>query len=42
MPPVKTLDLGPRKNRTAAAANGHTVANGKTNGDLHDDSFFDM
>jgi methyl-accepting chemotaxis protein len=39
-PPVKTLHLSPRKNRPAssAAPNG----NGHTNGDVHDDSFFDM
>jgi methyl-accepting chemotaxis protein len=39
-PPVRTLDLKPRKNRPNAAGNG--VSNGHSNGDLHDDSFFDM
>jgi methyl-accepting chemotaxis protein len=34
VPPVRALDLRPRKNRHAAATNG--------NGDVHDDSFFDM
>jgi methyl-accepting chemotaxis protein len=38
VPPVKALDLSPRKNRRRPVANG----NGRTNGDLHDDSFFDM
>ena len=38
LPPVKALDLSPRKNRRRPAVNG----NGRTNGDLHDDSFFDM
>jgi len=45
VPPVKTLDLGSRKNRSAAVnGNGRTNGNGHTNGngDLHDDSFFDM
>ena len=47
-PPVKTLDLGARVNRRTAAVNGngHTNGNGHknghANGDLHDDSFFDM
>jgi methyl-accepting chemotaxis protein len=38
VPPVKTLDLSSRKNRQGAPVNG----NGHANGDLHDDSFFDM
>jgi methyl-accepting chemotaxis protein len=46
VPPVKTLDLGSRKNRQAASINGNRRTNGHTNGhvngDLHDDSFFDM
>ncbi len=42
IPPVKTLDLGARKNRRAATVNGNGRSNGHGNGDLHDDSFFDM
>jgi hypothetical protein len=38
VPPVRALDLSRRKNRQAAVTNG----NGRANGDLHDDSFFDM
>jgi methyl-accepting chemotaxis protein len=38
VPPVKTLDLSPRPSRKTSAVNG----NGHANGDLHDDSFFDM
>ena len=43
-PPVKTMELKPRKNNTASAlstnGNGHN-GNGR-NGVDHDDSFFDM
>ena len=41
-PPIKTLDLSPRKNRRSASVNGNGHSNGHANGDLHDDSFFDM
>jgi methyl-accepting chemotaxis protein len=42
VPPVKTLDLGSRKGRQPADVNGNGHAKSQVNGDLHDDSFFDM
>ena len=45
VPPVKTLDLGARRNRLAPVngkSNGNGRAHGPAKGDLHDDSFFDM
>jgi methyl-accepting chemotaxis protein len=41
--PVKPLDLAPRRKRLSATnGNGNGNGNGRTNGDHHDESFFDM
>ena len=42
VPPVRSLEISPRKNRQALATNGNGRAHGHVKGDPHDDSFFDM
>jgi methyl-accepting chemotaxis protein len=42
VPPVRSLEISPRKNRQPVATNGNGRGNGHAKGDLHDDSFFDM
>jgi hypothetical protein len=41
-PPVRALEISPHKNRKAMASNGNGRARSHGNGDLYDESFFDM